>query len=622
MKTNRKTTIIAASTLAAGLLLGWLIFGGAYSSSSDDNSQEVAVESETTWTCSMHPQIRQEEQGDCPLCGMDLIPLEEDEGEAEPLAIRMSTTAMKLAGVSTIKVQAAEPVKSIRLTGKVQSDERLVHSQSSHIPGRIEQLKVAFTGAYVRKGDPIASVYSPELVTAQEELFEAQKTMETQPQLFSAAIEKLKNWKLSEAQVDQLLQEGTAREEFDIHADVSGYVIDKKVNRGDYIRTGETLYEIADLSRVWVLFDLYESDLLWVKKGDPVDFSAGTLPGENFESKITWIDPVIDPQTRVANARVEFNNSSLQLKPEMFVTGTVSATLPDRAKNIVVPKPAVMWTGKRSLVYVKADTDQGVSFINREVTLGPALGDSYIIEEGLHEGEEIAISGTFSIDAAAQLAGKPSMMSPEGGPALTGHQHGGESPVAGMPGMEDNRATIEKADIPSQARNELKPLYANYFSLTDNLANDSFEKAQKSAVAMKKSLETVDMGAFSDKSHEIWMNHLSALKKETEHVAHFGTIEELRTAYLGISNAMIALTRSFGAVEEPIYLQHCPMADNDKGADWLSLKKDIRNPYFGDMMLKCGETHDTIKTSNSEDAIGDSPGESIKRSLPGESGPG
>jgi membrane fusion protein, copper/silver efflux system len=427
MKTDRKTTIIAASTLAAGLLLGWLIFGDADGSSADDNSQEVAVESETTWTCSMHPQIRQDEPGDCPLCGMDLITVDEDEGETDPMAIRMSATALELAGVRTVQVNTTEAVKTIRLTGKVEADERLVHSQSSHIPGRIEQLKVAYTGAYVRKGDAIASVYSPELVTAQEELFEAQKTKETVPRMFNAAKEKLKNWKLTDAQVDQLLAEGTAQETFDIQADVSGYVMGKKVNRGDYIRTGEALYEIADLSRVWVLFDLYESNLSWVKKGATVDFTVGSLPGESFEGTVSWIDPVIDPRTRVARARVEFNNSSLQLKPEMFVTGTVAATLPDRAESIVVPKSAVMWTGKRSLVYVRSDTDQGVSFVMREVILGPALGDSYIIESGLQEGEEIAVSGTFSIDAAAQLAGKPSMMSPEGGQKMTGHDHGGHT---------------------------------------------------------------------------------------------------------------------------------------------------------------------------------------------------
>jgi Cu(I)/Ag(I) efflux system membrane fusion protein len=230
----------------------------------------------------------------------------------------------------------------------------------------------------------------------------------------------------------------------------------------------------------------------------------------------------------------------------------------------------------------------------REVTLGPALGDSYIIESGLQEGEEIAVSGTFSIDAAAQLAGKPSMMSPEGGPVMTGHDHGGATP-ARMPEMEGRPAPIEKADISSEAKNELKPVYASYFSLTDQLADDNFEASQKSAVAMKEALQAVDMGAFSGNAHEIWMNHLSALQKETEHVAHFGTIEELRAAYLGISNAMIALTRSFGAIDEPVYLQHCPMANNDTGADWLSTEKEIRNPYFGDMMLKCGETRDTIK---------------------------
>jgi membrane fusion protein, copper/silver efflux system len=439
MKTDRKTTIIAASTLAAGLLFGWLIFGGADSSSAEEHGHDTAVESETTWTCSMHPQIRQEEPGDCPLCGMDLIPLDEDEGDGEPLAIRMSPTAMQLAGVSTLKVTSAEAMKSIRLTGKVQADERLVHSQSSHIPGRIEQLRVAYTGAYVRKGDAIASIYSPELTTAQEELFEAQKTKATVPRMFNAAKEKLKNWKLTEAQIDQLLEEGTARETFDIHADVSGYVVEKKVNRGDYVRTGEALYEIADLSRVWVLFDLFESDVSWVKKGATVDFTVGSLPGESFEGTVAWVDPVIDPRTRVARARVEFDNSSLKLKPEMFVTGTVAATLPDRSESIAVPKSAVMWTGKRSLVYVRSDTDQGVSFVMREVTLGPALGDSYIIESGLQEGEEIAVSGTFSIDAAAQLAGKPSMMSPEGGPVMTGHDHGGHGPSGQQAAEIDGR---------------------------------------------------------------------------------------------------------------------------------------------------------------------------------------
>lgn len=427
MKTNRKTIIIVLSALTVGLLLGWLIFGGSVNKATDEHQHDtVEVAGETIWTCSMHPQIRQNEPGDCPICGMDLIPLEsEQDSDIDPMAISMSPTAMQLASIQTAVVGAMNPVKMVRLNGKVQSDERLVYSQSSHIPGRIENLMVNFTGEYVNKGQAIASVYSPDLVTAQEELFEAQKIAETQPQLFNAAKEKLKNWKLSDEQIEQILQSKTTMETFDVQADVSGYVTKKMVNPGDYVRRGEAIYEIADLSKVWVLFDVYESDMLWIKKGDKVEFTVASLPGETFAGTISFLDPVIDPKTRVAKARIEVANSGLKLKPEMFASGTVEAKLSNQSKAIVVPKTAVMWTGKRSVVYVKSQTDKGVNFMLRDVNLGPALGESYVIESGLQGGEEIAVNGTFSIDAAAQLAGKPSMMNPSGGPAMTGHNHGG-----------------------------------------------------------------------------------------------------------------------------------------------------------------------------------------------------
>lgn len=390
MKTNKSTIIIAAATLVVGLLAGWLIFGGSAEESHEGHDHSVTEEAgETIWTCSMHPQIRQTEPGDCPICGMDLIPLEDGQDEGiDPMAIGMSETAMKLANVRTAKVGAAEPVKTVRLNGKVETDERRIASQSSHIPGRIEKLTVSFTGEFVSKGQVIASVYSPDLVTAQEELFEAEKIKDSQPQLFNAAKEKLKNWKLTETQIETILQSGVPKEEFEVLADVSGYVISRKVNLGDYISRGQSIYEIADLSRVWVLFDVYEQDLPWVKKGDNVLFTIQSLPGEQFEGKISWLDPVIDPKTRVAKARVEMANSGLKLKPEMFASGTVEAKLTTRTGNLSVPKTAVMWTGKRSLVYVKAETETGVNFMMREVTLGPALGDSYLIESGLDEGEE------------------------------------------------------------------------------------------------------------------------------------------------------------------------------------------------------------------------------------------
>jgi membrane fusion protein, copper/silver efflux system len=426
MKVNRKHIIILVATLAMGILLGWIFFGGSKSDSGNDqhdHSSEVGVE--TTYTCSMHPQIRQNEPGDCPICGMDLIPLESDDNDdLDPMAIRMSKTAMQLASVSTEIVGKTMPVKTLRLNGKIQPDERLISTQSSHFSGRIEKLLVKFTGEFVSKGQVIAHIYSPELVTAQEELLEALKSKEARPQLLDAAKQKLKKWKLSENQIEQIIQSGVTQDDFPLLADISGYITERKVNQGDYVRKGQSLYEITDLSRVWILLDVYESDINWIKSGSKVNYTVQSYPGEEFNGIISYIDPIVDPKSRVSKARLEVSNKGYKLKPEMFVSATVEVNLPSSSNAIVVPKSAVMWTGKRSVVYVKSTLSKQVSFVMRKVTLGPALGNSYVVEEGLEEGEEIAVNGTFSIDAAAQLAGKPSMMSPEGGAAITGQNHG------------------------------------------------------------------------------------------------------------------------------------------------------------------------------------------------------
>jgi Cu(I)/Ag(I) efflux system membrane fusion protein len=426
MKVNRKHIIILVATLAMGILLGWIFFGGSKSDSGNDlHDHSSEISTETTYTCSMHPQIRQNEPGDCPICGMDLIPLESDDNDdLDPMAIRMSKTAMQLASVSTEIVGKTMPVKTLRLNGKVQADERLVSTQSAHFSGRIEKLLVKFTGQFVSKGQVVAHIYSPELVTAQEELLEALKSKETQPQLLDAAKEKLKKWKLSENQVEQIIQSGVTQDDFPLIADISGYITDRKVNLGDYVRKGQPLYEITDLSRVWILLDVYESDISWIKKGSKVNYTVQSYPGENFNGSISFIDPIIDSKSRVSKARLEVSNKDYKLKPEMFVSATIETDLPSTPNAIVIPKTAVMWTGERSVVYVKSASSEQVSFKMRKITLGPALGNSYVVEDGLEEGEEIAVNGTFSIDAAAQLAGKPSMMSPEGGAAITGHDHG------------------------------------------------------------------------------------------------------------------------------------------------------------------------------------------------------
>jgi len=392
----------------AGLFFGWLLF---HPSDKKNDKQQTAETKKQIWTCSMHPQIRLDHPGKCPICGMDLILLNQGGGEkVDSNAVHFSKEAAELANVSTMIVSRQKPTKEVRLYGKVQADERLLQNQVAHIGGRIEKLFVNFTGEAVHKGQLLAMIYSPDLITAQQELIEAAKSKQTQPEIYQAAMEKLMQWMLTEKQIAQIESSGKVKTNFEVYSNTSGIVTAKRVATGDHVSEGSVLFDIANLSNVWVLFDAYESDLPFLKVGNTISFSLQALPGTKFSANIQFIDPVIDPVNRVAKVRVEVSNAGGKLKPEMFATGVVKANLNEFKDKLVIPRSAVLWTGKRSIVYVKQPADEGVNFKMREIELGPMLGNSYVIESGLTDGEEIVTDGTFSVDAAAQLAGKPSMM--------------------------------------------------------------------------------------------------------------------------------------------------------------------------------------------------------------------
>lgn len=593
MNTKNKNIIKMAGILLFGLLLGWLIFGGNNSNENMD-AQATEQNKNTIWTCSMHPQIRQSEPGNCPICGMELIPLDSDQGETDPRSIQMTENAMKLANIQTLIVGKKEANKELRLNGKVQVDERKLYAQSTHIPGRIEQLNINFTGEKVNRGQTLAMVYSPELVTAQEELLQANGIKESQPELFHAAKEKLRNWKIGENTINKIITTGKPIQRFPITADVSGIVTAKKVELGDYVDRGMSLYEITDLSAVWVMFDIYESDMPWVKVGQKVTYTIQSLPGKTFEGKISFIDPFINPQTRVASARVEVKNKGNSLKPEMFVSGILKNDQNKTvSEEIVIPKTAVMWTGERSVVYIKANEGNMVNFKLREVTLGPSLGDAYVIKNGLSNGEEIVVNGTFTVDAASQLAGKPSMMNPEGGTISTEHDHGGNQVQNSTYSSEYNIG--KSISINNNAKASLQPLYDEYFAMKDALTNDDLKAAKKYGSNMLKALENIDMKLFKGDSHNFWMNQNNDIKKAMEHIEHFKKIEEVRNAFQPVSKSMVMLSNTYKPLGKDIFVQYCPMADNNKGANWLSLSKEIKNPYFGKAMHSCGEVTTVIK---------------------------
>jgi len=614
MKAKNKKLLKMAGILVIGFLLGWLLFGGAEKKEDKlgENHDHTDAAVEEIWTCSMHPQIRMNEPGSCPICGMTLIPLGTEGAAADPNAYQMSENAMKLANISTVVVGKSDANKEIRLNGKVQVDERHAYSQSTHIPGRIEQITVNFTGEKVGRGQSLATVYSPELVTAQEELLQAASIKESQPELFEAAQEKLRNWKISQAQIDQILANGKAIQRFSIRADVNGVVTKKMVELGDYVERGMPIYEISDLSKVWVLFDLYESELAWVKEGSEIEYTVNSLPGETFTGKISFIDPMINSQTRVASARVEVNNKDGRLKPETFASGIVKNKIGKvDSKEIVIPKSAVLWTGKRSVVYIK----EGLGFKMRQITLGPALGDAYIVKDGLEIGEEIVSNGTFTVDAAVQLSGRPSMMSPEGnggGNSMPGMDMGGDkkksNPKTKMSAEEmknmDNSKKVNDTDhtkmekrivVPSAFKNQFKKVFEQYMLLKDAFAKDDNKSAQKTAKELVNAMAKMDMKLLTDNdAHNHWMLISKEINASATSISKTSDIGIQRNHFKHLSAHLIKGVKLFG-VDQKVYEEFCPMADDSKGAYWLSLSKEIKNPYFGKAMIDCGEIKSTIE---------------------------
>ena len=399
-------------TLLVGLILGWM-FHSLSSSSADSHDHESSEGVPTLWTCSMDPQVKLNAPGSCPICGMDLIPVTQGTEEtSNPQAIQMTKEALAMAAVQTQVVGGSTTGKELLLSGKLQADESENASISAKFPGRIEKLFVTFTGEQIKAGQKLATIYSPELITAQKELLEAIKTKAAYPQLYQASKEKLASWKLTTAQIAEVERTGVVKEKWDILADQSGVVIQKNVSLGDYVGTGSVLFTITDLSKLWLRLDVYETDLPFVSLGDNIQFTVAGRPSETKQARVSFIDPLIDPNTRAASLRAEISNAGMLLKPEMFVTAKISAEKSTATTDLVVPRTAILWTGKRSVVYVKVPNSEVPSFEMREVTLGSRLGENYQITAGLQAGEEIVSQGAFAVDASAQLSNKKSMMSP------------------------------------------------------------------------------------------------------------------------------------------------------------------------------------------------------------------
>jgi len=287
--------------------------------------------------------------------------------------------------------------------------------------------------------------------------------------------------------------------------------------------------------------------------------------GDSFTAKVSFIDPLLNAQTRAASIRAEIPNVGNSLKPEMFVTARLRNKNTQSTANLLVPRTAILWSGKRSVVYVKVPSSSTAAFEMREVQVSPQ-GEAYRIESGLSSGEEIAVQGVFAIDASAQLAGKQSMMS---------------------------RPTGSYAELSTEFRSNGNAVIAQYFKLKNALVNDQIAPAKSAANELVQLLAKLQSGTLKSSEKTAWEALSKKLTDASVKIKAAKDITELRKHFELLSTEVILLTENYGVNQELVYKDYCPMAFNNKGAYWLSETKEITNPYFGASMLACGEVKQT-----------------------------
>jgi len=590
-----KKYIIYIVILLIGLVLGSFLFGNSATDKATHDHEKEGNNQQ--WTCSMHPQIMQAEPGSCPICGMDLIPAETS---AEGLAtdqFKLTKNAMALANIQTTVIgNGAIKNSGTKLSGKIVENENNMAVQTAHFAGRIEKLYLNAVGDKINRGQLLARIYSPELYAAQQELLTAAALKESQPNLYKAVRGKLKLWKLSEKQINSIEASKKPIPNFPVYANVSGIVTERLVEEGNHVMEGDPLFKIANLSTVWANFDVYENQISLFKKGQEILITTNAYSNKEFKSKVSFIDPILNVNTRTVKLRAVLHNRDKLFKPGMFVEGTIKSKTIDEKQALVIPSTAILWTGKRSVVYLKTNLNEPI-FEMREITLGNQLGDAYEVLEGLNAGDEVVTNGAFTVDAAAQLQGKKSMMNKSGGKTTTGHEgHLGIQTDSNDNTKEDTMVMVDKSTINKEFKKQLGKVVASYILLKNALVEDNTNMAQKKAQQVKKSIEKVEMSLLKGDAHTSWMKLLKHINKNLSKVQNAQEIKSQRAAFLVLGKQLSDAIETFGIQtekEQALYLEFCPMADNNNGGYWLSYDKEIKNPFFGKAMLTCGEVKAT-----------------------------
>jgi membrane fusion protein, copper/silver efflux system len=563
MKTKFVVTLIIVA-LAAGAV-GWFAARHKHRDSPASGADTGKV-----YSCSMHPQVRSNKPGKCPICGMELAPIGSGQASSGDGAVMLSSNVINVIHVQTQPVRRDRLVRTLRVAGTIDDDATRHRLVSAYIDGRVDKLFVNYVGAEVVQGQPLATFYSPMLLAAEQEYASllAQRTNSALQgeveRLIGPAEQRLRRLGLGDTQIKDLARKQSTNIHSQILAAVSGTVVQRFVYEGQYVKEGEKLFEIADFAKMWFIFDAYERDLAWLKPGEVVEITAPSVPGKVYRASISFIDPNLNDTTRAAKVRVELDNPVMagdgkpqrELLHKTYAEGVVKVEIPD---VLLIPRSAVLSPGRRPIIYV--EKSPGL-YEQRAVKLGRVGDEHWEVLDGLKEGEHIVTSGNMLIDAQAQLN--------QGGPAT---------------------APAPETEFTEHQQKAVGDVIALAHGLAAALANDSVEQFNEVIRGIAPVVQNLG-AAFADAGD--WRGMIGNITAAAK-LQPAKDLKEARRMFQPFAAVAVELARA--ARRQPAFasvkLFRCPMTDQaypgaPPSAMWLQTNAPLRNPFFGNEMIDCG----------------------------------
>jgi Cu(I)/Ag(I) efflux system membrane fusion protein len=563
---------------------------------------------------------------------MELVPASSADTDAlDELAVRIEPAQRRLANIETAEVQRGPIEATLQTVGSIAIDESRQATIAAYIDGRLERLFADYTGVHIKKGDHLAIIYSPQLYAAQVEFLESKRALnvpgglpavrEAQESLAANTLQRLREFGMTDEQLRELEQTNRAQSRLTIYAPQGGTVVEKLAVEGNYVKAGDPIYRIAELSTVWLMLKLFPEDAALIRFGQRVEAKVQSLPSNTFVGRVAFIDPTVDESNRTVDVRVELSNEKGQLRPGDYAEARIQLPIGPRGdvydadlagkwispmhpqvirdepgncpicgmdlvptsqygytdqpvpqpESLHVARSAVLLAGGNSVVYVETEPGR---FEIRPVTVGPILRDEIVILDGLKEGEKVATSGNFLIDSQMQLAGKPSVIDPT---RAIAKRDDGKGPI--------KLDKVAITAIGGEAGKRLEVLYGAYFEVQKALASDQTPPANVAQALANTAAELSRDTDIPESARKL----IGDVATNAEHLHHMD-LAGFRKAFKPISHAIVPLAtqlRSDEAQQSFIHF-YCPMVP-DGGGDWLQPSGELANPYFGSAMLRCGE---------------------------------